>query len=66
MEQVKRGALMMTPLFLALILVEFTDLIFAVDSIPRSSRSRPTRSSSSRATRSRSSGCGACTSPWPG
>ncbi len=34
MEGVKRGALMMTPLFLALILVEFTDLIFAVDSIP--------------------------------
>lgn len=34
MEQVRRGALMMTPLFLALILVEFTDLIFAVDSIP--------------------------------
>lgn len=28
------GALMMTPLFIALLLVEFTDLIFAVDSIP--------------------------------
>ena len=34
MEQVRRGALMMTPLFLALVLVEFTDLIFAIDSIP--------------------------------
>jgi tellurite resistance protein TerC len=34
MERVRRGALMMTPLLLALILVEFTDLVFAVDSIP--------------------------------
>ena len=34
MERAEAGALMMTPLFLALILVEFTDLIFAVDSIP--------------------------------
>jgi len=34
LERVRPGALMMTPLFLALILVEFTDLIFAVDSIP--------------------------------
>jgi tellurite resistance protein TerC len=30
----KTGALLFTPLFLALMLVEFTDLIFAVDSIP--------------------------------
>ncbi len=30
----KNGVLMMTPLFLVLIIVEFTDLIFAVDSIP--------------------------------
>ncbi|MBP8810640.1 MAG: TerC family protein [Kofleriaceae bacterium] len=30
----KRGALLATPLFLALLLVELTDLIFAVDSIP--------------------------------
>jgi tellurite resistance protein TerC len=29
-----RGAILATPLFLALVLVEFTDLIFAVDSIP--------------------------------
>lgn len=31
---IRPGALMITPLFLVLILVEFTDLIFAVDSIP--------------------------------
>ena len=30
----KRGALLATPLFLALVLVELTDVIFAVDSIP--------------------------------
>jgi tellurite resistance protein TerC len=30
----RHGALLATPLFLALVLVEFTDLIFAVDSIP--------------------------------
>ena len=34
MEQRRPGMWMMTPLFLALLLVEFTDLIFAVDSIP--------------------------------
>jgi tellurite resistance protein TerC len=34
MEKVRSGALMMTPLFLVLMLVEVTDLIFAVDSIP--------------------------------
>jgi tellurite resistance protein TerC len=33
-EQAKAGTLMMTPLALALIVVETTDLIFAVDSIP--------------------------------
>ena len=33
-EGVKAGTLMLTPLMLALIVVEFTDLIFAVDSIP--------------------------------
>jgi tellurite resistance protein TerC len=33
-EALRPGALMITPLFLALLLVEFTDLIFAVDSIP--------------------------------
>jgi len=34
LEKTGSGALMITPLFLALISVEFTDLIFAVDSIP--------------------------------
>jgi len=34
LEKLRRGAWMMTPLFLALLLVEFTDLIFAIDSIP--------------------------------
>lgn len=33
-ENSKAGAWLMTPLFLALIVVEFTDLVFAVDSIP--------------------------------
>jgi len=33
-EAAKTGALMLTPLTLALILVETTDLVFAVDSIP--------------------------------
>jgi tellurite resistance protein TerC len=33
-EGAKRGALLVTPLFLALLLVELTDVIFAVDSIP--------------------------------
>jgi tellurite resistance protein TerC len=34
LEKLRPGALMVTPLLLALVLVEFTDLIFAVDSIP--------------------------------
>ena len=33
-DNAKRGALLVTPLFLALVLVEFTDVMFAVDSIP--------------------------------
>jgi tellurite resistance protein TerC len=33
-ERAREGALLMTPLFLALLMVEVTDLIFAVDSIP--------------------------------
>ncbi|MBL9013262.1 MAG: TerC family protein [Myxococcales bacterium] len=33
-ETARRGALLVTPLFLALVLIEFTDVIFAVDSIP--------------------------------
>lgn len=34
LDTAKKGALLATPLFLALVLVELTDLIFAVDSIP--------------------------------
>lgn len=34
MENARPGALMMTPLFLSLTMVEVTDLVFAVDSIP--------------------------------
>jgi len=34
MEQAKPGTLMLTPLMLALIVIETTDVIFAVDSIP--------------------------------
>jgi tellurite resistance protein TerC len=30
----KRGKLMLTPLFLVVLIIEFTDLIFAVDSVP--------------------------------
>ena len=33
-DAARPGALLVTPLFLALVMVEFTDLIFAVDSIP--------------------------------
>jgi tellurite resistance protein TerC len=33
-ESAAPGALLATPLFLALVMVEFTDVIFAVDSIP--------------------------------
>jgi tellurite resistance protein TerC len=33
-DRARHGALLMTPLFLALLMVEATDLIFAVDSIP--------------------------------
>jgi tellurite resistance protein TerC len=33
-DKAKQGAILFTPLFLALLAVEFTDLIFAVDSIP--------------------------------
>jgi len=33
-EKAAKGTLLATPLFLALLMVEFTDLIFAVDSIP--------------------------------
>ena len=61
---VKDGRRVATRLLLALVAVEVTDLIFAVDSSPPSSRSRATRSSSSPPTSSRSWGCDRCTSCW--
>jgi tellurite resistance protein TerC len=53
-----------TPLFLALVMVEIADLVFAVDSVPASSRSPPTRSSSTPRTSSPSSACARCISRW--
>lgn len=44
-----------TPLFMALVMVEVADVIFAVDSVPAISRSPPIRSSSTPRTSSRSS-----------
>src|SRR5438067_7052897 len=54
---VKDGRRYATPLFISLITVEVTDVVFAVDSIRRSSRSPPIPSSSSPRTSSPSSGC---------
>lgn len=52
-----------TPLMLALILIEFADLVFAVETpSPRSSPSPPTRSSSIRRTSSQSLACARSTS----
>lgn len=53
-----------TPLFVVLVLIGTTDIIFAVDSIPPSSPSPATRSSCSRPTSSRSWVCVRCTSCW--
>ncbi len=53
-----------TPLLAALVVVEVTDVIFAVDSVPAILPSRKSRSSCSRRTRSRFSGCAPCTSCW--
>src|SRR5688572_9958284 len=64
-ERAVPGTLMLTPLALALILVETTDLIFAVDSIPAIFAITADPFLSSPATYSRSSACGACTSRWP-
>ncbi len=64
-QVMQNGSRHITPLFVALVLVESTDLLFAVDSIPRSLRSQPTRFWSLRRTRSRSSGSGRSTSDWP-
>jgi tellurite resistance protein TerC len=54
---VENGKRLATPLLLVLVLVEIADLIFAVDSIPRSLRSRKIRSSSTRRTSSPFSAC---------
>ena len=54
-----------TPLFLALIMVEVADLVFAVDRCRRSSRSRAIRSSSIPRTSSPSWACARCSSCWP-
>jgi tellurite resistance protein TerC len=63
----RQARLWATPLFLALAVINVADLVFAVDSVPRSSPSRPTPTSCSRRTSWRSSACALCTSrspPW--
>ena len=67
----ENGKLMATPLFLVLLVVESTDVLFAVDSVPAIlgvSPPAPTTcgSSPSRPTCSRSSACGRSTSCSPG
>ena len=64
-ENAKRVA---TPLFAVLVLIEATDVVFAVDSVPRSSRSAARSSSCSAPTRSPSSGSARSSSSsaaWP-
>ena len=60
------GRRVLTPLFLVLLAIGSTDILFALDSIPASSASPTRRSSSSPPTRSRCSACGRCTSSSPG
>ena len=62
---VVNGRRVATTLFLVLVCIEFTDLVFALDSIPAISASPATRTSSSRPTCSPSSASGRCTSCWP-
>ena len=54
-----------TPLFAVLLLVEATDVLFAVDSVPAVLAVSKSSSSSSRRTRSRSWACDRCTSCSP-
>jgi tellurite resistance protein TerC len=54
-----------TPLFVVLLLVEFTDLIFAVDSIPAIFAVTPIRSLFTRQMSLPFSACVRCTSRWP-
>ena len=61
----KNGVRYFTPLFLVLILIEVTDLVFAVDSSRPFSPSPPIRSSSSPPTSSPSWACARCISCWP-
>jgi len=62
------GRMHATPLFVALLFLELSDIIFAVDSVPAIFALTREPSSSSRRTSSPSSGCGRCTScspaPW--
>jgi tellurite resistance protein TerC len=53
---------MLTPLALVVLCIESMDLVFAVDSIRQSSRSRAINSSSTRRTSAPSSACGRSTS----
>ena len=62
----RSGRLLATPLFIVVLVVETTDVIFAVDSIPPSSPSRWTPSSYIPRTSLPSWGSVRCTSPWPG
>ena len=53
-----------TPLFIVLLMLETTDLVFAVDSVPAVLTSPPTRSSSIPRMSSPSWGCVRCSSRW--
>ena len=59
------GRRALTPLALVLLMVETTDLIFAVDSSPRFLRLRPNPSSFSRRMSSQFLACARSTSCWP-
>ena len=61
----QHGKLVATPMLVALILIETTDLIFALDSIPLSSRSRAILTSSTHPMSSPCSACVPSTSSWP-
>ena len=58
------GRWLATPLFAALVLIESSDIMFAIDSVPAVLPSPPTRSSCSARTRLPSWACARCTSSW--
>jgi len=58
------GRLLATPLFVVLLVLETTDIVFAVDSIPAVLGITAIRSWCTRPTSLRSWGCGRCTSCW--